>query len=509
MSSPDPTDPIPSSPVVKFAVFGTVTGVAVLYVVITTALFYWRGQHIRDIQQRSMRLTMVQSFTILTQVILSGLGSMLNENVYPCFLLLWGMNFGCLLLTFTASARAIRLISTTNANQARIQHQLPPKAPPADDPLRWFRIHYQTLISEKYLLAYLLVLCIFTAVYDLLVNIYYDMFSLRPLGRDCKLAWPYYPMLAWVAIHILIIFPLVIRRLWKINDAYGIRTDLIVCCCASTIGELMFLVWQLFFRHYRNVVSSLAWFLLAMLVIHTSSVTLPVFRVLYHPYRPLTHTTSSDKTPNDLTWRSPNFNEFARSLNQPATLHHFKDMAVRCLCVEAVIFLEEYRELMDQLASTESSELNPILTHRLISGDDSALHLPSLASVDTYDQAYPLTTALSESILYPTSEYGLATSDLLESTSELYAGEKPTKFKFLQPTGFSVRSNPSAVLAFNMFAQRFFLPGSELLTQVKIASVGIIQDSISHGRYHQDMFESAHTDVVDFLYHNVYLRLHG
>ncbi|KAJ1652497.1 hypothetical protein IWQ61_007179, partial [Dispira simplex] len=125
---------------------------------------------------------------------------------------------------FTSAAAP--LISTTEQNSA-IKH--------------WFIQHRHKLASERYLLAILAVLATCTIIYDLLVNIYVGSFSLYPLGTSCKFNWPYYPTMVWIAIHLFVVFPLTIYKLWRLTDAYGIRTDLIVCCVAASVGMVMFL----------------------------------------------------------------------------------------------------------------------------------------------------------------------------------------------------------------------------------------------------------------------------
>ncbi|KAJ1972279.1 hypothetical protein H4R34_005461 [Dimargaris verticillata] len=541
---------------IKYAVMGTLTAIGALYVFVTSTLFYLRGQKIRDIQQRSMTLTMIQCFVIFTQVVISGLGGMLNEDAFPCFVLFWGVGFGCLLLTLIFSARSFRYAFQVALNRLRSHRclntvdtsaELGPESRMAaastkslrraikdllslfhprgiyhtscSDIQLWFIDNRRILASEASLTALMMSTCTAATIYNLCVTATTPYFALSPAETNCHFGWPYYPMMVWIGLHLVAVYPFIVYSLWHASDAYGIRTDLIVCCVTGGVGQFMFIIWQLFFRFARDYVSSLLWFFVTMLIIHTSSVTVPVIKMLR-----LNHTLAREFSLSRAKLSSPSshysqWQVYLHALEQPATLHQLKQVAAQCLCSQAVVFLEEYQELKKILVSIFTPVLDVLELATFRSSHtiaiDSQMHNPmSMSYASDLPRVSFKTNALSLYMDEPEPEFKEVTHDkpdLLTPIGEPIGNTWGPSQALAKSLGegdrYNIRDNATIVCSFNLFAQQFLMPHSDLISQVTLQCAAGITKRVAHGDYSFDMFDAAHKEILEFVFRNVYSKL--
>ncbi|KAJ1971873.1 hypothetical protein H4R35_005006 [Dimargaris xerosporica] len=540
---------------IKYAIMGALTAMGALYVFVTSVLFYLRGQKIRDIQQRSMTLTMIQCFVLFTQVVISGLGGMLNEDAFPCFVLFWGVGLGCLLLTLVFSARSFRYAFQVALNRLRSHRRFNTVDTSAEsspesrmaiastkklrrvikdllslfhphciyhtscaDVRLWFMDNRRILASEASLTALMMTACTAAIIYNLCITATTPYFTLSPVETDCHFGWPYYPMMVWVGLHLVAVYPFIVYSLWHASDAYGIRTDLIVCCVVGGVGQLMFIIWQLFFRFARGYVSSLLWFFVSMLIIHTSSVTVPVIKMLrFHHTLARQFSLSRAKLPHSSSHYSQ-WQVYLHALEQPAVLHRLKQVAAQCLCLQAVIFLEEYQELKKILLTF----FTPVLD------------VPELATfrsshtitIDPADQCNSISMSYASDL--PRVSFKINTLSLCtdETESKEATHNKPDLLTPIgEPIGntwgpsqalakslgegdrYNIRDNATAVFSFNLFAQQFLMPHSDLMSQITLHCAASITKRVAHGDYSFDMFDAAHKEILEFVFSSVYSKL--
>ncbi|KAJ1916866.1 hypothetical protein IWQ60_007964 [Tieghemiomyces parasiticus] len=573
-------------------------------------MFYRLGLNVREIQLRSRGLTLLQSFAVLGWSLLSTTFSALNFIGYPCFLHWWGLNFCAVLIGYTLNARALRYVYLIHFNHAKTRADLGAAHSPdhqvlhvATDstnhraaigpkplnekghrfqvdvlhhsafgksrsvpgkttgsrpgslptPMRgflgpWIGRHARFFQNDQGFYRLLLGFLAVFFIYVLLIQILSPRFSLSPVALECHFSWEYYPTFVWIGAHVVVTYPIIVYHLWGLSDPYGICRDLLTVSLSVTAGSIMFFLWALTPNHVNRLVSRLLWVFLAVNIVHTSSVTLPVYRALraqrQRRHRRREHRMAAQRmgelefgTDSNLADsrglareleaaldRSSTYDGFNASfiklLNEPSGLLQLRTWASECFCVELIFFLQEYQELkifldgafplVDPAAATASLVREVHLTkfERL---SNVALNgpRPSQDSATWNSAVKPLPPAhlgsnqpllrIEGNPLLPCITSSIReTWELLDDdmTTDVICAEYP------------VADRPALRLAYIMFYQRFLDPTSDLCVNVSLRLRQDIDRDIQTGRFPITIFDDVHHDVMMLLYTEVFLKFY-
>ncbi|KAJ1984727.1 hypothetical protein H4R34_000489 [Dimargaris verticillata] len=518
--------------------YNVLAGVAVIYIVSTTYLFYRLGLNDRENQLRSKGLILMQSGALLGFAVLGATFSGLQNVAYPCFLHWWGLNFLALATSYSLTARALRYLYIVYANQIKTEtpwqtmRQQPPLMFGSTTPRpsevseclgqdnasaqyckqyqvdlskhamtdlqrrgflgKWIPKHRRFFASDEPLLKGMLLVGLVLLLYVLLVQVMTDRFSLSPLAIRCRFGWEYYVTFAFIGLHVLVAYPIIAYHLWPLNDPYGLCRDLLVFSLLVTLGSIMFIIWVALPIGLSDHFSSLMWIYLAVIAVHTSTVTQVVYKTLRQRRRTQGMTTEAKEFAVHGLDR-----EFVATVDNPAKLETLKRWASECLCVDLVLFLEEYQSLksflhaafpVDETAAMVANEQSQLVSHNsfddpfekqgLVSNCNgngifqSALNRPSVSIREVWQLDHPRQMSIKEII-----------------------------------TAYPVHSTMSLKLAYLMFYQRFLDPASDLCVGIAPGVQESVRQQMDKGQYPISVFDEAHREVLLALYTDVYSRL--
>ncbi|KAJ1975104.1 hypothetical protein H4R35_003300 [Dimargaris xerosporica] len=520
--------------------YNVLAGVAVIYIVSTTYLFYRLGLNDRENQLRSKGLILMQSAALLGWAVLCATFSALQNVAYPCFLHWWGLNFLALATSYSLTARALRYLYIVYANQIKMEtpwqtmRQQPRLmfGPAVSRPSqvsecmsqdstnahhrkryqvdlsehamtdlqrrgflgKWIPKHRRFFASDEPLLKGLLLVGLVLLIYVLLVQIMTDRFSFSPLAIRCKFGWEYYVTFAFVGLHVLVAYPIIAYHLWPLNDAYGLCRDLLVFSLLVTLGSIMFILWVALPDKVSSHFSSLMWVYLAVIAIHTSSVTQVVYKTLRQRRR--TQIMAADAKEFAVYGLD---REFVNTVDDPAKLETLKRWASECLCVDLVLFLEEYQSLKHFLHAAFPVDE----TAAMVANEQS--QLMSQSSFDDSPEKQGLVSKCSGNGVFQT-----ALNRPSVSIREAWQLDYPRQMSIKEIiAAYPVYSTTALKLAYLMFYQRFLDPASDLCVGIAPDVQESVRQQIDKGQYPISVFDEAHREVLLALYTDVYSRLKG
>ncbi|KAJ3047685.1 hypothetical protein HK097_011299 [Rhizophlyctis rosea] len=155
---------------------------------------------------------------------------------------------------------------------------------------------------------------------------------------SCQPDREFIPFYIWRGLMALLA-PVLIWKLRNVNDAHGIRRDLILTAISTMTIDVMFAVsttLQSKFTFWKAYIYPGYWVILHLTVIHISSVIMPIVQSFRD---------DRDRDQNVNLDRS----SFDRVLRTPSLLEEFKQLAIADFCVESVLFLESYNALLHLL----------------------------------------------------------------------------------------------------------------------------------------------------------------
>ncbi|KAJ1971552.1 hypothetical protein H4R35_005195 [Dimargaris xerosporica] len=362
--------------------FGAFTALALAYVLVSTAFFYHMGRRVRDIQQRSMRLTLWHSVAVFGYVLMAGTANARQNLGYPCFLQLWGTLLFGMLHTMTFTTKVLRFLFQFHYNRDKLgmrptRHPPIPDKPETDGSLpwntpivsnaaaltstssvskgwfnRWLSRRKDTFLSEIRCLWIVLGAVAVAAVYCLVLQIVDPAFRLIPLEVRCVLSWEYLPIIVVILINSLFVNPLLLGKLWGAKDGYGIQQEIILCCIFLALSMVATMVWGFLPGPHQYTFACYMWPAIAVLILHSALVTWPVIKnwgaqhLRYRYSQVSIASTDSDNSRNFL-WHS-----FLNMLAEPVGLARLKVWSSQLFCTELIMFLEEYHDLKGFLANT-------------------------------------------------------------------------------------------------------------------------------------------------------------
>ncbi|KAJ3182803.1 hypothetical protein HDU85_002406 [Gaertneriomyces sp. JEL0708] len=248
-----------------------------------------------------------------------------------------------------------------------------PAPVPASEPLRPLLM----------LLAYTLVA---TTIYIIIVTVISPRFSVRPISYECNMGtWEMLPVLCFMGLFFMIGCPTLTYWIWKDNDTYGIKRDLVTFAIAGTTVAVMYLLEQTMVPTGKNYgeptlrlyFGAANWPVIGLLVGHVTSIFLPVLashniypmrpiKRLFRRYRTPSANSSADnisttrkakrksKALPKISWAL-----FASILEDKECFEKFKEFAARDFAAENPLFYDEYRKLMAAVKEAQTPPAVP------------------------------------------------------------------------------------------------------------------------------------------------------
>ncbi|KAI9091708.1 hypothetical protein DFS34DRAFT_688442 [Phlyctochytrium arcticum] len=247
-------------------------------------------------------------------------------------------------------------------------------------------------------LAYILIAVMIVVIaYLTVVTIFSKPFSVAPFQYECTMAaWEMIPVLATMVGFFMLACPALCWWLWKDNDTYGIRRDLIAFAISGTFVAVMYGIEQTMFPSGRNYgetplrlyFAASNWPVLGVAVGHITSIFLPLlrsydcdplafigryFQRLYRaPSRESNNESDASnekldgpvrrkpaKKPTARAKKMANATPgtwalFASVLDDPESFEAFTDFSARDFAAENPLFYQEYRALMEKVRVAQS-----------------------------------------------------------------------------------------------------------------------------------------------------------
>ncbi|KAJ2331574.1 hypothetical protein GGI00_003191, partial [Coemansia sp. RSA 2681] len=215
-------------------------------------------------------------------------------------------------------------------------------------------------VTERMLVLYVGTAVVVVALLTLVINLTDKQFS--PKAIVCIYYWGFIPGNVFVLVHFALLFPLLLWRVWHVKDAYGIRTDLIICETVGIIAMIITLVWVNALSRLQQKFPGLTFIWIYSFFIHASSVFFPLLRAIQHTKQAtespdmsmgmfVLHRQSSASAaasaaqPSSvvMTATSTRRANFNRMMDDPTEYQQFREFAASCFCSELTAFIDEYQ----------------------------------------------------------------------------------------------------------------------------------------------------------------------
>ncbi|KAJ1850594.1 hypothetical protein LPJ73_003377 [Coemansia sp. RSA 2703] len=205
-------------------------------------------------------------------------------------------------------------------------------------------------VRERMLIFYMTVFILIGIILTLVINITDKQFGIRPVKSICIFYWGFLPITAVVVVFFFLVFPVVLWRIWRDNDAYGIRNDLIICDTVGIVCMVITLIWVNLLHETQQKWPGLSFVWVYAIFIHITSVFIPLLRSIQHMRLSEDHdrTFTAENMMDDGPQMSLNISRraaFNRMFDDPLEYQHFRTFAASCFCSELTGFIEEYQSL--------------------------------------------------------------------------------------------------------------------------------------------------------------------
>ncbi|KAJ2786848.1 hypothetical protein GGI15_001210 [Coemansia interrupta] len=361
----------------------------------------------------------------------------------------------------------------------------------------------QRFASQKYLFVFVLLHLLLAVILSLVINIINPQFKLSPLSMECRLIWGFIPVLVIVAIYSVLVLPVIVIKCRKLNDAYGIRNDLVVCTMMGIFCLVMNSIWDIVL--YQIAVIWSGWFFswVTGVVIHTVTVTIPLYKAIKHSRDVIDrmHGASSLGTSmaaviagaggHDLSKRS----EYNSVLSDPYEYRFFCDFAASCFCSEMTAFIDEYQALKSLTVVALGSEdiwredvdqLEPSYMSRMASNNgENGIGYLALANRNANPN--------SKSLRLQTPP----TVNILETAKAVYP-----QYDLNDDTPFPVAAMDKLVAIFSVFVN------SSSYTAVSLPSSMVlrIREKLGKSQLTLTILDEIKDEVLNMLYFDVFTR---
>ncbi|KAJ1721241.1 hypothetical protein LPJ53_004225 [Coemansia erecta] len=205
-------------------------------------------------------------------------------------------------------------------------------------------------VRERMLMLYMAVFIALGIILTLVINITDKQFGIRPVETICIFYWGFLPITAVVVVFFFLVFPVILWRIWRDNDAYGIRNDLIICDTVGILCMVITLIWVNALHETQQKWPGMSFVWVYAIFIHITSVFIPLLHSIQHMR--LSEDQDRDFTAENMvddglpmTSNISRRAAFNRMLDDPLEYQHFRIFAASCFCSELTGFIEEYQSL--------------------------------------------------------------------------------------------------------------------------------------------------------------------
>ncbi|KAJ1881115.1 hypothetical protein H4R99_001840 [Coemansia sp. RSA 1722] len=544
---------------VRASVMLALSIVYTLFIIVSTVLFVIVARNKRSgLEKRSVKLVIFQAFGCY----LAGVNGLVTAalNNWACFGKLWLFNLGFLISLSAMSARAFHLmvvytvheltselnsrnpIATQSVNSHDPQ---PSKASRQQGYLSGFRISgladvlsesvprlrqarkldkYKKLlpfITERMLFMYMAVFVFAGIILTLVINITDKQFAMRPVHTVCVFYWGFLPVTAIVVLFFFIVFPVVLWRVWRNNDAYGIRNDLIICDTVGIFCMVITLIWVNALKETQQIWPGMSFVWVYALFIHVTSVFIP----LITSFRHMRQSEDQEKKQENQEFgfssalpMSSNLSRraaFNRMLDNTIDYQSFRIFAASCFCSELTGFIEEYQILKARTvlliknkgASSGLSEIIPATPDSIEKHKDKiTVHAGKDATIDRFRLSQCMVDdALAvciDSVVKNTTGFNVSIVDTV-----LLDKENDSEYKPTSETEDSEMQFPE--LLFERIARiysEYIDPSSFSSVNASASVVKRITERLESREYPLDLFDDLKREVMFMLYSDVYSR---
>ncbi|KAJ2786839.1 hypothetical protein GGI15_001201 [Coemansia interrupta] len=361
----------------------------------------------------------------------------------------------------------------------------------------------QRLASSRSMFLFVMGNFLIAVVISLVVNILNDQFSLSPMSMLCRLVWGFIPAMVVGGIYVIIIMPIIFVKCWKLKDAYGIRNDVLICIIMGVFCIIMNTVWDIVLQSIA--VNWSGWFFtwVTGVVIHTVSVTVPLFAAIRHS-RDVTdrmHGANGIETSMVAAIAGANGNEVGKRseynaiLADPHEYRYFRDFAASCFCSEMTAFIDEYQMLKELTVLSLGSE---DIWRQGINHAEAAYSMQMATNTIDNGVSY---LAMSNRNVHPNTRalrlQTPATVTILETAKAVYP-----QYDFNENTPFPVASMDKLIAIFSVFIN------SNSYTAVTLppSMVLRLRDRLGTHQLTLTILDEIKDEVLNMLYFDVYTR---
>nr|CAG8506840.1 5592_t:CDS:2 [Entrophospora candida] len=359
-------------PTWRKVVYTSLAALTFLYLTITIILFYTRRKNISDIKYRPMRLNILNTVAIIV------------------------LSFTCRVLAFTwvvkynlAKLRMSMAYSQPSFYNNTSNPPISPMSPMRErlefpesklmNRLRKFRQY----VTDKWLTSWVITpIMILVLIGSSIAQIINPTISIIPLNTNCSTIGPgAIPLFVLIGFFLIIVCPILFYLLYGINDAFGLRNELMVTLISGVVAYVCYFVFELLLRNWRNYVGSFMFGWVTLILGHTLSITIPVIKSFKNKKFNSSSSSSGEKI---LKTGSKKYAQFEKVLADRELFESYKICAAACFCTELVIFLQEYqflKLLVAQSCTPTSKELLPPLTPKLCVSDSGQISFTDGAGI--------------------------------------------------------------------------------------------------------------------------------
>ncbi|KAI9470151.1 hypothetical protein LPJ55_001883 [Coemansia sp. RSA 990] len=561
---------------IRASVMTGISGLYTLFVLVTVVMFIVVARNKRSgLEKRSAKLVVIQALGCY----LTGVDGLVTSalNNWACFVRLWLFNLGFMLSLSAMFARAFHLLvvykvhELTSALSARDPQQMiedlsngvvrleDPAIPKivvhssliggtridemaekhdlrqthADQTLRsevnntHTRIQllqqlrkYRRLLpytTDRMLIVFILISTLFTVILSLVINVTNKQFSLRPLETVCSFFWGFLPVTAIIVVYFFLAFPVILWRVWRNRDAYGIRSDLIICDTVGIGILVVTLIWVNALHETQQIWPGLSFIWVYALLIHISSVFVPLLNAIKHN-KSAARDAKQQTQYFDLNQDSPaepaaaqlpvnRRAGFKRMLDSPAEYQQFRTFAVSCFSSELTTFIEEYQVLKAEtlaILCPQTQKRPSTSASSTVDGgpraprisDSGSRHVTFAQSVNVAPCLLDNATLDTGDHLNPTTSITVSILDTLASADPVYCHDGAEKTMF----------PPQLLDKLKAIYWDYIDPSSYTSVNATPLVVRHITESMNTNQYTVTMLDELKEEVLFMLYTDVYTR---
>ncbi|KAJ1722670.1 hypothetical protein LPJ53_002928 [Coemansia erecta] len=361
----------------------------------------------------------------------------------------------------------------------------------------------QHLASSKSMFLFVMCNFLVAIVISLVVNILNDQFTLSPMSMLCRLVWGFIPVMVVGGIYVIFVMPIIFVKCWKLKDAYGIRNDLLICIIMGIFCIIMNTVWDVVLQSIAVIWSGWFFSWITGVVIHTVSVTVPLFAAIRHS-RDVTdrmHGASGIETSMVAAIAGANGNEVGKRseynaiLADPHEYRYFRDFAASCFCSEMTAFIDEYQMLKELTVLSLGSE---DVWRQDINHAEAAYSMQ--LATNTIDNGVSYLAMSNRSAHPNTRALRLQTPPtvtIIETAKAVYP-----QYDFNENTPFPVASMDKLIAIFSVFIN------SNSYTAVTLPPSMIIRlrERLGTNQLTLTILDEIKEEVLNMLYFDVYTR---